>query len=153
MLIRWLWSIYCDPGYNAVEADCPIFEAMKLKITLRTGMVLAGILLIQACVWDNVEELYPDTPECDTSSVSFSMDITPILSNNCFSCHSKVNAPGFGGGLSFEDHADVSANSARITGAINHNEGFIPMPQGVDKLDPCSILKFEAWVSAGAPDN
>lgn len=116
-------------------------------------MALAGILLLQACAWDNLEDLYPHTPDCDTTSVSFSMDIQPILSNNCFSCHSNVNAPSFGGGLSFEDHSDVSANSGRITGAINHNEGFIPMPQGSDKLDPCSIMKFEAWANAGSPDN
>jgi hypothetical protein len=126
---------------------------MKSRIKLRTGMALAGILLLQACVWENMEDLYPDTPECDTSSVSFSMDIKPILSNNCFSCHSNANAPSFGGGLSFEDYTDVSANTARITGAINHKEGFLAMPQGGDKLDSCSILKFQAWVSAGAPDN
>ena len=126
---------------------------MKSRIKLWTGIALAGILLLPACVWDNLEDLHPDTQECDTSSVSFSMDIQPILSNNCFSCHSNVNAPSFGGGLSFEDHADVSANSDRIKGAINHNEGFLAMPQGGDKLDPCSIMKFEAWVSAGTPDN
>ena len=126
---------------------------MKSIFNLWTGLAFTCILLLQACTWDNLEDLYPDTPACDTASVSFSMDIKPILTNNCFSCHSNVNAPSFGGGLSFEDHADVSAYSARITGAINHNEGFLAMPQGGDKLDPCSIMKFEAWVSAGTPDN
>jgi hypothetical protein len=118
-----------------------------------TGVVLACIILLPACVWENLEDLRPDKPDCDTTAVSFSMDIKPILSNNCFGCHSNVNAPSFGGGLSFEDHEDVSANSTRITGAINHKEGFLAMPQGGDKLDPCSIMKFEAWVSAGTPDN
>lgn len=126
---------------------------MKSRSKRWTIIVLAGILLLPACSWDNLEDLYPHTPDCDTTAVSFSMDIKPILSNNCFSCHSNVNAPSLGGGLSFEDHVDVSAYSARITGAINHNEGFLAMPQGGDKLDPCSIMKFEAWASAGAPDN
>ena len=116
-------------------------------------MMLAGILLLPACVWENLEDLNPDSPDCDTTSMSFSMDIKPILSNNCFSCHSNVNAPSFGGGLSLEDHADVAQHSDRIIGAINHNEGFVAMPRGGDKLDPCTILKFEAWADAGAPDN
>ena len=116
-------------------------------------MPLLAIILLPACIWDNLEELYPDNANCDTTSVSFSTDIIPILSNNCFSCHSNLNAPSFGGGLSFEDHQDVAGNSDRIIGAINHNAGFLAMPRDGDKLNPCSINLVEAWVNSGAPDN
>jgi hypothetical protein len=143
----------CDPGYIASEAEPPIFNGMSRRIIFGMGIPLLGILLLPACLWDNVEEIYPDTPNCDTLSVSFSNDLVPILSNNCFSCHSGVNAPSFGGGLSFEDHSDVAGYSDRIIGAINHEPGFNAMPKVGDKLDPCSILKFEAWAQAGTPDN
>lgn len=126
---------------------------MKINTLRWTGTILLGIFLLPACVWDNVEELYPDIADCDTTSVSFSNDIVPILSNNCYACHSKLNAPSFGGGLSFEDHEDVAEYSERIIGAVNHNAGFLAMPQGGDKLDPCSINLLEAWVNSGAPDN
>jgi hypothetical protein len=126
---------------------------MRIKETCVTGIALLGILLMPGCVWDNLEELYPDKPNCDTTSVSFSNDIKPILSINCFSCHSNLNAPSFGGGLSFEDHVDVAGNSDRIIGAINHEDGFQAMPRGGEKLDPCSILLFETWAQSGAPDN
>ena len=116
-------------------------------------ILLPGIFLLTGCVWDNEEELYPETGICDTASVSFIDDITPILSNNCYSCHSNLNAPSFGGGLSFEDHQDVARYSERIIGAIQHNKGFLPMPQGEEKLDPCAIDQVEAWIESGAPDN
>ena len=143
----------CDSGYNGVKEVDPIFDFMRTIKICRTGIILLGILLMPACVWDNLEELYPDTRHCDTTSVSFNNDIKPILSNNCFSCHSNLNAPSFGGGLSLEDHADVARNSDRIIGAINHEDGFQAMPQGGEKLDACSILLFEAWSQSGAPDN
>lgn len=126
---------------------------MKKKIFLVSGISLTVLLLISGCVWDNEEELYPESGFCDTTSVSFSNDIVPILSNNCYSCHSNLNAPSFGGGLSFEDHQDVASYSERIIGAINHREGFVPMPRGGSKLDPCSIDLVEAWSNSGAPDN
>jgi hypothetical protein len=126
---------------------------VKSKNIFGKGILLLGVLLMPACVWDNLEELNPDIPNCDTTSVSFSSDIVPILSNNCFGCHSNLNAPVFGGGLSFEDHQDVAGYTDRIIGAINHEVGFLAMPQEGDKLDPCSILLFEAWASAGAPEN
>ena len=126
---------------------------MKARAIFRMGIPLLGILLMPACLWDNQEELYPDPPDCDTTSVSFSSDIVPLLSNNCYSCHSKLNAPSFGAGMSLEDHQDVAGYSERILGAIQHEDGFIAMPRENDKLDACSILLFEAWVRAGAPDN
>jgi len=84
---------------------------------------------------------------------SFALDVFPILSNNCFSCHSNENASEFGQGNAFEDYGDVSAASSIIIGAINHTEGFPAMPWGSAKLDNCSIETFEAWVNSGMPDN
>ena len=116
---------------------------------------MAGWLLLglSGCVWENKEELFSGTEPCDTSMVSFSDDIVPILANNCYSCHSNLNAPSFGGGLSLEDYGDVVRSAERIIGAVNHADGFLPMPQGMDKLDPCPVNLLEAWVEAGPPDN
>ena len=111
------------------------------------------ILIFNGCSWDNEETLYPGPEECDTTDVSFAGDIVPILSGNCFSCHSNLNAPSFGSGIRLEDYQDVVSLKDRIAGSINHEAGFAPMPKGSSKLDPCSILKFEAWVADGSPDN
>ncbi len=126
---------------------------MKTPISWLSGVLIPGIVLIAGCVWDNAEELHYGAGFCDTASVSFTMDIVPILSNNCYSCHSNLNAPSFGDGLSFEDYRDVAGNAERIIGAINHKEGFQPMPRDANKLDPCSINLIETWARSGAPDN
>jgi len=121
---------------------------MKIIIQL-----LFTVIFFTGCVWDNKEEFYPGSGNCDTTLVSFSEDIVPILSDNCYSCHSNLNAPDFTNGLALEDYNDVAANAQRIVGAINHQEGFQPMPKGNSKLDPCPIRLIEAWVTAGTPDN
>jgi len=126
---------------------------MKSKKLAIPWMMMLAIYTLPGCVWQNEEELFPEAGICDTTSVTFSNDIVPILANNCYGCHSNLNAPSFGGGLSFEDHEDVAGYSDRIIGAINHNEGFLPMPQGGSKLDPCSINLIEVWAGSGAPDN
>ena len=117
-------------------------------------LVALGMLLwITGCYWDNVATLIPEGQSCDTLDVSFASDVIPILSNNCYGCHSNANAPDFGNGLSLEDYADVTTMSARIIGAINHDNGFVPMPQGSQKLDSCKIGKIEAWVNQGSLNN
>jgi hypothetical protein len=126
---------------------------MKTKDLFMMGILLQGFFLVTGCVWDNEEELYPETAICDTTSVSYSKDIVPILSNNCYSCHSDLNAFSFGGGIGFEDHQNVAGYAERIIGAINHDKGFVPMPQNGEKLDSCSINLFEAWTNSDTPLN
>lgn len=126
-----------------------------MKRVLSPGFIalLCLIVVVSGCVWDNEEDFYSEIAPCDTTAVSFSAEIVPILSNHCYGCHSNLNAPIFGGGLSFQDHEDVARYSERIVGAINHRDGFEPMPRGAARLDPCPINLIEAWVNAGTPDN
>jgi len=119
----------------------------------KTTISLAMVLLAAGCYWDNVMTFYPETEACDTLDVSFALDVVPVLSNHCYGCHSNANAPDFGKGLSLEDYEDVSAMSARIIGAINHNPGFVPMPKGNEPLDSCQIKTIEAWVNQGSLNN
>ncbi len=111
------------------------------------------LVVLASCVWDNEEELFPDAPPCDTTSVSYSLQIVPILSNNCYVCHSNLNAPNFGGGIPLEDYIDVAGKTSRLVGALRHKEGYEPMPRGMDQLDPCPINLVESWIDQGYPDN
>jgi hypothetical protein len=115
--------------------------------------ILFIFFLIHGCIWDNEEELYPTLSECDTSSVSYAGDIVPMLSSHCYRCHSNSNAPGSGGGIRLEDYGDVVSSASRISGAINHQSGYLPMPQGGGKLPSCPIRKFDAWISNNTPNN
>ena len=110
-------------------------------------------ITLLGCSWEDEETLFPEAAVCDTSFVSFSGDIIPLLTNNCYSCHSNLNAPQFASGITLEDYEDVAASASLILGAINHTDGFAQMPKNSAKLDTCLINSFEAWVNQGSLDN
>lgn len=91
-----------------------------------------------------------DTAVCDTSAMSFSQDIQPIFNAYCISCHSGA-APA--SGRDFTTYQGVFDNTGVITGAIKHEIGFIPMPDGTGQIPACSISKIEAWIAQGALNN
>ena len=119
----------------------------------KSTIYLLLLVVAAACSWENEETFFPEAENCDTLDVSYVKDIVPILVNNCYSCHSNANAPHFGSGNAFEDHADVSTSTSLIVKVINHMEGVPAMPRESDKLDDCTISIIEAWVNEGALEN
>lgn len=112
------------------------------------------ILLAVSCYYDSEESLYPELNSgCDTTGVTFSSKISPLLANNCLSCHSNATAAGAGNGIRLENYADVKNSAAAIAGSIKHAGGYSPMPRNGGKLSSCLINQFDAWVRAGMPEN
>ena len=148
MLIKALPHYFNDPYWF-------VFNELDNIRSCMTKSILLLILSITAfgCYWENEESLYPEPEICDTLFISFAVDIVPILSNNCYTCHSNLNAPEFTNGIAFEDYEDVAASSSLIVGAINRLEGFPQMPKNRDKLDTCLINTIEAWVNQGSLNN
>jgi hypothetical protein len=121
-------------------------------------LVLFTILLLMmgsSCYYDSEEYLFPNTSsQCDTTDVTYSKSVVPIIQNSCLSCHSNSTA-ALGGNIKLEDYADVKlrADDHRLLGSIEHQSGYSPMPQGSKKLDDCKISTVRIWVNAGAPNN
>lgn len=109
-------------------------------------------LLFQSCYYDNEEDLYPAATTCDTTDVSYSRDVWPVISSNCTSCHSG-GAPQ--GNVSLENYDDivVAADNGSLLGVIRHEDGWSPMPKGGGKLNDCNIALIETWVNNGTPNN
>ena len=106
---------------------------------------------ITSCYYDNEEELYNCT--VDAASVKYSTTVTSIINSyGCIGCHS---GPSPSGSLNFSTYAGVKgvADNGRLYGAINHDPGFVPMPQGGGKMSGCDIKRIKAWIDAGAPNN
>ena len=120
----------------------------------RVSSVIAIFLaaFLQSCYYDNVEDLYPSPPACDTTNVSYSDEVWPVISSNCTGCHSG-GAPS--GNVSLENYDEIvrAANNGSLLGTIKHENGWSPMPKGGGKLPDCDIAKIESWVNAGTPDN
>lgn len=125
---------------------------MKKLITIVLLALLAG------CYYDNEEELYPGgNGDCDTTNVTFSGTVLPVIDANCKSCHSG-GAPQ--GNVSLDSYASISAAGkipegqyGSLYGAINHSQGNSPMPKNGTKLQDCTIRQIKAWIDAGTPDN
>jgi hypothetical protein len=121
----------------------------RLFLSLTT--IIIFLFFFVSCYYDNEEALYPTISNaCDTSNVTFSVTITTILSNNCYSCHSNGNS-SFGGGIRLQNISDVMTNSARVVASIKQTGSF-PMPPG-GKLGSCSITQFDIWIRNGMPNN
>jgi len=124
-----------------------------LTIRLLKSFIIIGIVIfMQSCYYDNIEDLYPQLPECDTTNVTYSNSVWPIINANCTSCHGG-GAPA--GNIRLENYNDISsaANNGSLLGTIRHEDGWSPMPKGGGKLNNCDIAKFETWVNQGTPDN
>ena len=124
----------------------------RLIILLTTFSVF--IFFFISCYYDNEEALYPAlSTSCDTTNVSFSGTIAPMLNNSCYSCHSNNTAAGYGSGIRLENYADVVAKADRIVGSIKHLSSFSAMPKNGRKIKDCSITQFDIWVRKGMVNN
>ncbi len=108
-------------------------------------------LFIGGCTYDNEIDLY-GTTECITEQMSYQDDILPIISENCYQCHSA--AQNFGN-VTIEgfDAFTVYVDNGSIIGSITHAPGFSPMPKNRAKLIDCEIEKVMAWIEQGALNN
>ena len=114
-------------------------------------VVIIFVIIFASCYYDNEEALYPAfSNSCDTTNVTYSGTIMPILTNNCTGCHSGATP---GGGILLTSHAAVVSKITNVIGSIKHSATFMPMPQGGGKLKDCSIKQFDIWVRKGMLNN
>lgn len=121
-------------------------------------ITILSLAFLTGCYYDNEEELYPGgNGECDTTNVTFSGTVLPVINANCKSCHSG-GAPQ--GNVLLEDYASIAAagkiaegNYGSLYGVINHSSGNSPMPKNGTKLTDCTIRQIKAWIDAGTPEN
>ena len=119
-------------------------------------LLLASVItvIIVSCYYDSEEVLYPSlSSSCDTANVTFSGTVIPILSNNCFTCHSNSTAASFGNNIRLENYADLKANAVAVKGSINYTGTYSRMPKNGGKLKSCSLRQFDIWVSQGMLNN
>jgi hypothetical protein len=126
---------------------------MTLKKTgTPIGLLAASILALAVhtgCYKDSKEAMYPSTG-CDTTTVTWSSNIQPIINSNCATsgCH---DASSSSGGYALNTYSGVKtiANNGRLLAVIESGS----MPKGAPKLDNCTINKVRRWINTGAMEN
>jgi hypothetical protein len=124
---------------------------------MRKTFILVFVLMlviVGSCYYDSEEALYPAyNKTCDTTNVTFSSTIMPILKNNCLACHSSAAAAAAGGNIAIDTYASVVAKQQNIIGAIKHTGSYSPMPKNSSMLGACLITQWDLWVKKGMPNN
>ncbi|HLZ89975.1 MAG TPA: hypothetical protein VKQ52_22135 [Puia sp.] len=126
---------------------------MNRKFLLVTLLVSGVVLYLAGCSKESEDKL-AGTTTCDTTSVSYSLQIVPILQNNCYACHGQGNTAGSGGiNLSTYTALKVYAGNGYLVGNVTHAPGYIGMPYGLPALPSCEQNTIVAWVHQGALNN
>ncbi|MBS1543665.1 MAG: hypothetical protein JST14_08535 [Bacteroidetes bacterium] len=112
----------------------------------------AALILLTGCFYDVESVLYPDTGCAPVTTVSYSKDIVPILSQYCLSCHSGTFASG---GIPLDTYTSVKryADNGQLLGSVQWTSGYSPMPKNGNKLSSCKVGLIQKWIEAGAPNN
>ncbi|MGD0756145.1 MAG: hypothetical protein ABR927_13910 [Bacteroidales bacterium] len=121
----------------------------RLFISLATLSIF--LLFFVSCYYDNEEALYPTLNNaCDTTNVTYSGTIAPLLNNNCTGCHGG-SIPS--GGILLTNYASVQtvASSGMLMNALNGNG--VPVMPASGSLSVCKIAQFQIWIRNGMPNN
>ena len=126
-------------------------KKVLLFIILATGTTGA---MLPSCKKNSVDQLVGSSVSCDTSNVSYSNDVVPILQEYCYQCHSS-SSNGPGGGIILEGYGNIAGYAAnnQLSGDISFAPGYTGMPYGRAQLPDCQLHKILAWVRQGIKQN
>ena len=119
-------------------------------------LLLTGILFLSSgCYYDNEVDVYPFiNQQCDTTNVTYSQTIAPIMSANCNNCHNGTTPNGNPSVItSTYDGLKVVAENGKLYNSVFWVDGKHNMPSGGSKLSECDLTKINIWLRDGAKDN
>ena len=123
------------------------------------AIIVGGIIatmMSTGCANNKKDLLYT----CDSTNVSYSKSIKPIMDNSCNNCHSTSQAANFGGSVILDTYDEVF-NHLDTTSIANGGDGGSlltdvtsgKMPRSAPKLSNCDIAKIKNWIFEGAKNN
>jgi hypothetical protein len=132
----------------------PVRYISKSSSFAKEGHIILSLVafaLLYSCAYDDEETLNP-MGSCDTVDITYSGVIQPLLASNCYSCHSGSSPTG---GIRLDSYEYVSevAMDGSLSGTVNWEPGYPPMPRNLDQLDSCKLYYINTWIEEGYPDN
>lgn len=89
---------------------------------------------------------------CDTSAVTYSVQITNILDNYCIGCHNSTTASSGIDLSSYSGVADIAGDGSFL-GTVTFEAGYVAMPFGGNMLPECKIDIITIWIENGYLNN
>ena len=112
-------------------------------------------LLLGSCYYDKEELLYGNnSSSCQAAAgtVSYANQVQPLLSSQCYSCHSGAT-PSASIGMGNWASDKAIAQNGKLWGSVAHLAGYAPMPEGAPKFNDCQMAIIKTWIDQGMPDN
>lgn len=114
-------------------------------------LFLVAFTLLSSCENDKVPIIQPISCELK-DTVSYTQDIAPILTANCFPCHQYPGA----GGINLDSYSNSAsiALSGQLVQSIIHDTNYVIMPPPPqNELDSYQVKAIKRWVAQGCLDN
>ena len=123
-----------------------------MKKIIIFSILITSILcfITPGCVNNNEEDLY-GIEKCDTANVTWEANISEILKENCVQCHNPVLHYRNIRHDTYTEELKV-IQAGRLRGAVNHLNGYIPMPFERSKLPACELQLINVWLDDGFPE-
>jgi hypothetical protein len=127
---------------------------MHKKIILVLIMITTLMIWMVSCTKQSANKIAGNNNTCDTTKVSYSTGVVPIIQTSCYGCHGNGNSGG-SGGIVLEGYSNLSgwAHSGYLVGNVTHANGYVPMPYDAPMLPACEVNTIVAWVNQGALNN
>jgi len=102
-------------------------------------------------LWIEQGALNLSCASCDTTQVTFSGHIQPLINNRCVTCHSGGNASG---SLQLTSYSQVvsAVQNRNLMDAVHRLPGISAMPPS-GALNDCELRMMTLWVEANMPNN
>ena len=103
---------------------------IKLKKIRPVLLCFLLISMLASCYYDSEEFLYPQlSTSCDTTQVTYSGSIKPLLNMYCLTCHSQTSAPALGANINLEDFNGLKyeADHGFLMGGLMQKTGYSPI--------------------------
>jgi hypothetical protein len=102
--------------------------------------------------WIAQGALNNECSECDTSSVTFSAFIQPLIQLKCQGCHSGASPSGDLTLTTYDQIKAIALNGA-LENSIEGTGGYVLMPSNSGPLPDCEKAMILNWIDDGAPNN
>ncbi|MEO8148752.1 MAG: hypothetical protein ABI723_14000 [Bacteroidia bacterium] len=117
------------------------------------------LFIFSGCLYDKGDLPEPALP-ADTTTVSYSKDIVPIMITYCLGvgnqhCHVTNSNQGSVGDFSTYPGLKEKIDSGKFALRVFNSNGGMPPPytNGPKVIAPGDLQKLHKWVDMGAPDN
>jgi hypothetical protein len=158
-------------NYPAYNNKCSTHNKMSTLYTLKVMIIKTNYRFVAwylsltlialtalSCTYNEATEVAPLM-----GSVSYKEDIVPIMSSHCYSCHTASSTDPNKAGYAYIDNYEElkryalrpSTTNASLT-KLQARIRFVETPGMPLKQAPMpenDIIKIEAWIKAGAPNN